>query len=103
MTDMTSTTTKRRSTKEESTNINLYSSGSYWIVTSPSKVTPTVYDTIEGVSDYLMNLGVLDEHIDLALVDMLAKSNTRANFSTNGTFVFSDGAKLYEDSKNNSR
>jgi hypothetical protein len=37
-----------------------------------------------------MTLGVLDEQIDLALIDMVARGTTRANFGGSGTFSFSD-------------
>lgn len=51
-----------------------------------------VFPSIEAAADYMLNLGVKDDAIDLALIEMNANEHTRANFGINGTFIFSDGA-----------
>jgi hypothetical protein len=65
-----------------------------WAVTSARTAEPMVFQTVEQAANYLESIGVEDESIDLALVDMEAKGNVRANFGMHGTFIFSDGARL---------
>jgi hypothetical protein len=66
-----------------------------WAVTSDNRDTQ-VFKNIEDASVFLENMGVKDEEIDLALVDMLANESTRANFGVEGKFIFSDKARLNE-------
>lgn len=75
--------------------INLYKvSAVCWAVTSPKDDEPRVFRNIDDAGEYLIEIGVDDDHIDLALVDMLAKGSTRANFGVNGTFIYSDNARM---------
>ena len=70
---------------------NLYKiSSSSWIVTSDTQEQPARFIDVDKACDHLMTLGVLDEQIDLALIDMVARGTTRANFGGSGTFSFSD-------------
>jgi hypothetical protein len=76
--------------------VNLYKISSVgWAVTSVKEDDPQVFPTVEGAADYLLSIGVEDEHIDMALVDMTVRGTTRANFGANGTFIFSDNVGLY--------
>jgi hypothetical protein len=75
--------------------VNLYKiSGLGWAVTSSSPEDPHVFSTMEEASDYLLAVGVGDEHIDIALIDIAVNGTTRANFGASGTFIFSDNADL---------
>jgi len=65
-----------------------------WVVVSPKDEEPHAFQTVDAASDYLLSVGVDDDQIDVALVDMLAKGSTRANFGVNGTFMFSDNSRL---------
>jgi hypothetical protein len=68
-----------------------------WAVTSSKDPEPVAFPTIEAASDYLMGIGVPDEEIDIALVDMIASGHSRANFgATKGQFIFSDKLRLNE-------
>lgn len=65
-----------------------------WAVTSAYTNEPMVFTNVDDAANYLEKIGVEDEHIDLAIVDMVAKGSSRANFGMYGTFIFTDGAKL---------
>ena len=65
-----------------------------WAVVSDKDEEPLVFPTVDAAAEHLLSIGVEDDHIDLALVDMLAKGTTRANFGINGTFMFSDNTRL---------
>jgi len=67
-----------------------------WAVKSMYEVETRIFKTIEEASEYLESIHVLDEHIDAALIDMLAGSTSHAVFSSTGTFVVSDNEKLDE-------
>jgi hypothetical protein len=91
--DITTPTTTKRRSNEETNNVetNLYKiSSKNWIVTSDVQDEPARFVDVDKACDYLMELGVLDEEIDLALTDMAAKGTVRANFNLNGMFAFSD-------------
>jgi len=71
---------------------DLYKShdGSY-IVASFRLKTPYVLPSIEGASEALAMLGVPEDEIDFALIDMLEKGNTHAQFGVlNGLLIFTD-------------
>lgn len=63
-----------------------------WAVSDDKKNTE-VFTTIETASQYMVQLGVNDDEIDVALIEMAARGHTRANFGINGNFTFSDGTK----------
>jgi len=67
-----------------------------WAVTSKKDGGEVhTFRSIEDASTYLESIGVLDEEVDYALVDMMANNSVRANFGfTNGSFIFSDNKKL---------
>jgi len=90
--DMTSTTTNQPSkTEPVKPNTNLFRvSSKNWIVTADAHNEPARFADVDKACDHLMTLGVFDEQIDIALVDMAAKGTNRANFSPNGMFAFSD-------------
>jgi len=90
---ITGTTTKQVSERNKM-GIDLYKmSMDKWVVDHHSDM-PHLFENADKASDYLMVLGVQDEHIDYALVEMAVKGTTRANFGINGTFTFSDGATI---------
>jgi hypothetical protein len=71
--------------------INLYKIASHhWLVHVDTQPEPASFIDVDKACDHLMDLGVLDEQIDLALIDMVAKGTKRANFNTQGMFEFSD-------------
>jgi hypothetical protein len=62
-----------------------------WVVTSRLSKEPEVFNTIESAADHLEGLGVPDEEIDYALIDMASRGTAHAVFSvTNGAFTQSD-------------
>jgi hypothetical protein len=65
-----------------------------WAVTSEHTAEPMVFACVDDATNYLETVGVKDEEIDFALIDMTAKGNTRANFGVHGCFTYSDGAQL---------
>ncbi len=52
------------------------------------------YPTIELAADVLMTLGIKDEAIDDALIEMYGNAHSRATFSATGALVSTDEAKL---------
>lgn len=91
--DMINTAMKRPSNKEnDKMNTSLYKiSQASWIVTSDVNKEPAKFTDVDKACDYLIELGVGDDEIDRALVDMAAKGTKRANFNDHG-FAFSDQA-----------
>lgn len=85
--DTTSTTTS------ESSAVHLYKvAQSDWRLTRDGH--PAYFSNVDSACDYLLaNLNVLDEQIDLALIDMVAKGTTHAVFAA-GHFVFSDQTRF---------
>lgn len=73
---------------------NLYRIRAGWAIKAGNETV--TYDTIEQAADVLVSIGVVDDEIDVALVEMMGHGHTRANFGVNGTFVFSDEGKLDE-------
>lgn len=68
-----------------------------WAVTSSHSSEPQTFTTIESASEYLESIGIPDEEIDIALIDMLEHDTKRANFgATQGRFIFSDNKRLDE-------
>ena len=66
------------------------SDGSY-IVSSARLKVPYVLPSIEGAAEALTMLGVPDDEIDFALVDMMEKGTVHAQFGVmNGTLLFTD-------------
>lgn len=47
------------------------------------------FETIEQASDYMVSIGIVDDEIDEALIDMVGNDHTHAQFGTNGYFIFS--------------
>ena len=74
---------------------NLFRVELYWAVTSPKEEVQT-FNTIEDAAAYLESIGVKDEEIDLALVNMISDGTTRANFGIAGKFMFTDNKRLDE-------
>jgi hypothetical protein len=68
-----------------------------WVVTSAKHEEPQVFESVDAAAMHLESVGVPDEEIDTALIDMSAKGNTRANFGvTNGSFIYSDNTRFNE-------
>lgn len=66
-----------------------------WAVTSARTDEAQVFENVDKAADYLESIGVKDEQIDLALIDMTIRGNSRANFGAiHGNFIFSDTARL---------
>jgi hypothetical protein len=78
--------------------INLYRvSKVNWAIVSHKEEGAQCFTNIENASEYLESIGVPSDEIDLALMDMMAKGNTRAQFGVlEGRFLFSDNARLDE-------
>ena len=76
--------------------ISLYKFRSAWIVKQDDKTFEN-FTTIEDASDFLEGIGVPDEEIDTALIELDANKHTHAVFGlTNKTFVFSNEDKFNE-------
>jgi len=74
---------------------NLYSTPEKkWIVTSTDDNKIRKFATIELASQYLEKVGVLDNEIDSALTEMLARGHTHVEFNEDGCFVTSDAERL---------
>lgn len=65
-----------------------------WVVKSPSRVE--TFRDVESAAEMLETLGVHDEAIDRALIELAGNGHSRANFGVNGTFIFSDDSRLDE-------
>jgi hypothetical protein len=74
--------------------VNLYKTIRGWAVKAGSEVES--YGTIEQAADALLGIGIKDDAIDSAIIEMYANKHTRANFGINGGFIFSDEAQLDE-------
>ena len=76
---------------------NLYKiSANSWVVKG-KKEKLVAFDTIEQASDHLESIGIPDEEIDLALIEMAARNHSRAEFGAlEGRFIFSDVEKVDE-------
>lgn len=73
--------------------INLYKvSPKLYAVTNNEETNQFL--SVEGAADYLESIGVPDEAIDTALIEMTQNDHCRANFGMHGGFVFSDGTRL---------
>lgn len=76
--------------------INLYRvSKVCWAVTHPLSDTQ-VFKSIEDASVFLESLGIADETIDLALIEMVGNDHSRATFNSGGKLVSTDNARLNE-------
>jgi hypothetical protein len=77
--------------------IDLYrASAVSWLVKSQETELHS-FPTIEKAADFLESLGIRDEEIDYALIDMKAKSNTHAHFEImQGIFIKSDNERPHE-------
>jgi hypothetical protein len=73
-------------------NINLFKvSAVCWVVTSAKHAgEPQVFDNPDDASMYLEDIGIPDEEVDAALIDMAANKTIRASFGMNKTFERSD-------------
>ena len=69
-----------------------------WVVTSAKDDgEPQVFENVDDAAMYLEDLGVPDEEVDAALIDMADKSTTRANFGVkNDSFIYSDNTRYHE-------
>lgn len=67
-----------------------------WAVTTRDNIDTQVFKTIEDTSDFLESIGVLDEQIDLALINLIGNDHTHAEFNNEGKFAFSDETRLNE-------
>lgn len=57
--------------------------------------TPHVLPTVEGACEVLEMLGVPDQEIDYALIDMAQKDSNHAQFGVlHGAFIFSERVEL---------
>jgi hypothetical protein len=76
---------------------NLFKVEGCWAVTCARATEEQMFGTIEEAAGYLESIGVKDEEIDFALIDMAANNTTRANFGAmQGTFILSDNKKIDE-------
>lgn len=76
--------------------ISLYKLSSTWVVKQDDKTFEN-FTSIEDASVYLEGIGVPDEEIDTALIELDANKHTHAVFGLiNKTFVFSDEEKFHE-------
>lgn len=73
--------------------VNLYRLSRVSWAVQANGMEAEVFSTIEDASSYMMTLGVKDDAIDNALIEMSGNSHTRANFGIYGTFIFTDGAR----------
>ena len=73
--------------------INLIKIGNLWRVTYVdlyNEVTHNTYECVDDACNYLVDkLGVNDDAVDNALIDMVTKGTTRAMFDDNGEFSHS--------------
>ena len=68
-----------------------------WAVKSHKDEEVLGFSTIEGAAEYLEEIGIPDDEIDLAIIDMAANGHSRAQFGVlEGRFMFSDNARLDE-------
>ena len=68
-----------------------------WAVTSIKTTEAQVFASIDDAAMYLESLGVPDDEVDAALIDMAAKRTTRANFgAVNHQFIYSDTLRFNE-------
>jgi hypothetical protein len=74
--------------------INLYRIRSGWAIKAGKETE--AFPSIESACEALSYLGIDDDSIDVALIEIYAKLHSRANFGINGRFVFTDGAQLDE-------
>lgn len=74
--------------------VNLYKIRSGWAIKAGNETE--VYSSIEDAADVMVTLGVIDDEIDAALIQMSGLGHTRANFGVNGSFIFSDKGQLDE-------
>jgi hypothetical protein len=56
----------------------------------------SVFPSIEEAADFMLSLGVYDDEIDSALIDIVTLNHTRAQFGINGSFIFSDDKRAFE-------
>jgi len=78
--------------------INLFKiSAVCWAVTSPKDTEAQTFEKVDDACMYLESIGVPEEEVDAALVDMAAQDTTRANFGMlNKKFIFSDCTRFNE-------
>lgn len=70
--------------------VDLIKFNKMWLVKLEKVDDYELFDSIEEASDYLIDLGVKDDEIDFALIDMTGQEHNRAQFGMNGYFIFSD-------------
>lgn len=77
--------------------VNLYKVNTKSWAVEESNDDPIVFSSIERAATYLEGLGIPDQEIDYAIIDMAGQNHTRAQFGAlEGRFMFSDGEKLNE-------
>lgn len=76
-------------------NTNLYKISRFcWAVTSPKNQEPLFFENVDKAADHLLSVGVDDEEIDVAIIDLFTKNNSRAVFGAEGSFELSDRVVL---------
>jgi hypothetical protein len=56
----------------------------------------SVFPSIEEASEFMLNLGIYDDEIDVALIDIVTMNHTRARFGISGVFISSDDKRAFE-------
>ena len=68
-----------------------------WVVISAKNAEEQVFKSVDEAAMCLESVGVPDEEVDAALIDMTTMGTTRANFGAlNGKFIFSDNQRYNE-------
>ena len=68
-----------------------------WAVMSDKDSEVQTFKSVDDAAMYLESVGIPDEEVDHALIDMIANGTVRANFGVmSGKFMFSDNKRLEE-------
>lgn len=69
-------------------------SGVCWVVTSIKYEEPQVFTSVDAAAMHLESIGIPDDEVDAAIIDMTAKGTSRANFGANHSFIYSDDTRF---------
>ena len=68
-----------------------------WVVTSAKHEEPQVFGSVDEAGMHLESVGIPDEEVDSAIIDMSAKGTIHANFGVaDGSFMYSDNTRFNE-------
>jgi hypothetical protein len=78
--------------------INLFKvSANSWVVTTEKDPESYRFIGIDSACNFLETLGIQDDEIDNAVIQLSAHDHTRANFGAlNGIFIFTDNSVFTE-------